>query len=300
MKLLIVGTLSNPTIRLKHDLDSIISSLGEECEIEVYLVESDSKMSSYRFLDEQLRSRKNIILCKMGNLKKNIPDRVERIRYCRNKYVSYIRENYSEKAWEYIVVADLDGMNSKLTKVGIGSSFKLLKKFDAVFANQKFGYYDLYALREEKWMPKDPFIEFYERVSEIRRTNKFKYFQSSRMRRVVFREKTKLIYEKMIKINENDHPIEVDSAFGGLGIYNPRVFLESDYDIVDKSVCQSEHVDLHFKARQLGFKFVINPKMINSHYNTHNINRVRAVRILRANKIFLASKLSASGSAKTK
>lgn len=300
MKLLIVGTITNPTKKLKHDLDSIISSLGKEYEIEVYLVESDSKISSHRYMDELLRSRKNIIFCKMGSLRRNIPDRVERIRYCRNNYVSYIRENYSERAWDHILVADLDGMNSKLTKVGMESSIKLLKRFDAVFANQKFGYYDLYALREEKWMPKDPFIEFHERVSDIRRRKNFRYFQRSRTRRIVFREKTKLIYGKMIRIKENDHPIEVDSAFGGLGIYNPRVFLESNYDSVDTSILQSEHVDLHFKARQLGFKFVINPKMINSNYNTHNINRIRSVRILRANKKFLAAKLAASVNAITK
>ena len=300
MNILIVGTITNPTIKLKHDLDSIISSLGKDCEIEFYLVESDSKMSSYRFLDEHLLNVKNITIIRLGNLTKSIPDRVERIRYCRNNYVNYIRENYSERVWDYVVVADMDGMNSKMTKAGMDSSIKLLRKYDGIFANQKFGYYDLYALREEKWMPIDPFLAFYDRISEIKRIKNFKYFQSFRMRRVVFQEKTKLIYEKMIIIKENDQPIEVDSAFGGLGIYNPRVFLDSNYDSIDPRIVQSEHVDLHLKARQLGFKFVINPKMINSNYNTHNINRYRAIRSLRANKIFHTLRLVFSDIAKTK
>ncbi len=91
----------------------------------------------------------------------------------------------------------------------------------------------------------------------------------------------------MLKLHKNSPPIEVDSAFGGLGIYNPRVFLECDYGHIDLSIIQSEHVDLHLKAKKLGFKFVIDPKMINSHYNTHNINRIRIVRICRTHPTLL-------------
>jgi hypothetical protein len=287
MKILIVGTLTNPSKKLNRDLDSILNSIDDGSEIEVHLVESDSKDSSNKYLQEQSRKRKNFSYNSLGRLKGEIPDRVERIRYSRNHYVAYIRERYSTSAWDWIIVADLDGMNSELTKKGLMSGVELLQRYDAVFANQKFGYYDLYALREKNWMPNDPITELYDRILEIEEKFKYKKFNKFRSRREIFRAKTNLVYNKMLKLNENALPIEVDSAFGGLGIYHPRIFLECDYSPIHQDLIQSEHVDFHLKARQKGFKLVINPTMINSAYNTHNINRVRLIRIIRTHPSFL-------------
>ena len=174
MKFLIVGTLTNPSKRLKTDLKSILGAIGEGFEAEVHLIESDSKKSSLKYLHEVSLETKNFSFRSLGYLKSGIPERVERIRYSRNHYVNFIRENYPERLWDWIIVADLDGMNSKLSASGLISSIDLLQTYDAVFANQKFGYYDLYALREKKWMPKDPIVQFYEKVLEINENNTVK------------------------------------------------------------------------------------------------------------------------------
>jgi hypothetical protein len=76
--------------------------------------------------------------------------------------------------------------------------------------------------------------------------------------------------------------INVDSAFGGLGIYKSKWFLKYDYSKILNDVTQySEHIDFHLKCREEGANFYIVPIMINSNWNEYNINRFFIIRQLR-------------------
>jgi hypothetical protein len=105
------------------------------------------------------KESKNLDFISLETLRSTIPDRIERIRYCRNHYIEFIRNHQENKQWDFTVVADLDGMNSKINSVGIASCFKDSPTWDVVTANQAGGYYDLYALRHIFWMPNDCFSE---------------------------------------------------------------------------------------------------------------------------------------------
>ncbi len=215
-------------------------------------------------------------------MSESIPDRIERIRISRDTYVQYIRSNFESFRWQYIIAADLDGMNAKITSLGVESSLSLLSKFDGVFANQKNGYYDLYALRSKGWVEDDPVIELYSRLGRLKSQKNTRYFAKSVLKVKEFKERTNLIYDKMKIIDKNQQPINVLSAFGGLGIYKSEVFLNCDYSRINEHVRQSEHVDLHMKAVNYGYRFAINPALINSNWNTHNVNRLFFVRVIRS------------------
>ena len=83
----------------------------------------------------------------------------------------------------------------------------------------------------------------------------------------------------MLRLSPSHPWIEVDSAFGGIGIYKSEVFLNYDYSL-DRNSGQgiSEHVTLHAKMRADGLKLYVNPSFINGNWNTYNVNRFLVVR----------------------
>jgi hypothetical protein len=75
----------------------------------------------------------------------------------------------------------------------------------------------------------------------------------------------------MIKIDSNEDPIEVNSAFGGLGIYKKHAILTSAYIGLDdnkEEIC--EHVNLHTTMRDKGLKLYIIPSLINCGWIEHS------------------------------
>ena len=281
---LIVGTVSNVSNVLVKDFERVFKSLSRFNSVSTYLVESDSTDKTNKALSKLKGKYSNFEYIELGTLKSTIPDRIERIRFCRNVYVKFIRDNIKEENWEYIIVVDLDGMNSKLTKVAVNSCFEDPTDWDACFANQKYGYYDLYALRHPTWMPRDCFLDLEKEKSKIpskylNSANLFAKFYSE----IRFGKARKVaIYNKMRIIKKNASWIKVDSAFGGFAIYKSRLFIEADYgkNPIENSQT-SEHVDLHSNLLKIHPNLYINPKLINSFWNTYNVNRYFVVRFLR-------------------
>ena len=281
---LIVGTVSNVSNVIPKDFERVFQSLSRFQSISTYLVESDSTDNTNKVLSELKRKYSNFEYVELGTLRNTIPDRIERIRFCRNVYVKFIRDNIKEKNWEFIIVVDLDGMNSKLTQVAVDSCFEDPTDWDACFANQKYGYYDLYALRHPEWMPRDCFIDLEMEKNKIppkywNTANVFAKFNSE----IRFGKARKVaIYNKMRVIKKNASWIKVDSAFGGFAIYKSRLLIEADYskNPIENSRT-SEHVDLHSNLLKIHPNLYINPKLINSFWNTYNVNRYFLVRFLR-------------------
>lgn len=291
MKCLIVGTISNSAKNFEQDyrrLKKVFKQFGESY---FYVVESDSSDRTLQTLNKIKLDDTNFNFISLGHLRHEIPNRIERIRFCRNQYVDQIRKSQDEHNWDLIVVADMDGMNTSLNSSGVNEVLSNTE-WGACFANQTFGYYDIMALRSSGWVERDCFLELESlklKNSTIRtHPNRFVQFliefsHFDNLRKIA-------IYNKMIRIDRNSHLIAVRSAFGGLGLYKPDLFLKYDYDLLNlEEAVYSEHVDFHYKAIEGGHKLFIAPKLINSHVNEYNINRLASVRFLRELKKFFQS-----------
>ena len=276
--ILIVGTVSNVASHFHIDYARLLKAFSNFTSLGTFLVESDSTDSTLNVLNNYTTMNNSFDFESLGCLREKIPERIARIRECRNVYVRYIRENYEKHQWDYIVVADLDGVNRKLDLGGVQSSFDLQLSWGQLSANQSFGYYDLLALRHPFWMPNDCLEELnWAKSTFLEHSKGILQFVKTRIRNDSFRKQ--YIYSKMYRIRKNSHPIEVESAFGGLAIYKTSVFLKFDYGFDSDHVSsESEHVTLHRKMRAEGYKLFINPRMINSGINDHNINRIFLVR----------------------
>ncbi len=278
-RVLIVGTVSNVSQRLTADFTSVRDAFSVDFEVFTYLVESDSDDPTLLSLNELSKSNDNFYFKSFGELKDAIPDRVERIRFCRNDYVKFIRDNFEIYKWDYIVAADLDGMNNALNYEAVRSCFTRLD-WDCCLSNQSGGYYDIFALRERNWQPGNYFEVVESERAKIRNLRMSRFHFLNRIRAILLEDfiKRDAIYSKMRQIPRNTSWVPVDSGFGGLAIYKPHVFLSFDYSKVESRSSDSEHVDLHLKMRKNDQKIFINPNFVNSRWNTYNVNRFFLVR----------------------
>lgn len=277
---ILLGTVCNVSKKIESDLEIVLKSLSYFDSVKIFLVESDSSDSTINVLESIKSKNLNFNYKSLGQLRNEFPDRIERIRFSRNEYIRYIRSLSSIEFPDYIIIADLDGMNGKLTEQAIQSCF-VRSDWDAVFSNQRGGYYDILALRHDIWQPMDYNVElaWYRSLVTPKRPNYLSFYESLRLRLNFDRARKLAIYRKMLRF-EITHPwIEVNSAFGGIGIYRPEVFLKYDYsEDFESGDGSSEHVSLHSKMRRDGLKLFINPSFINGGWNTYNINRFLLIR----------------------
>ena len=200
-EVLIVGLVRNCEPSLESEVETLRASFEDFKNVSFFLVESDSTDGSLEALRELATRIPNFQFLSLGNLRQSIPDRIERIAHCRNAYLDYVRT--TSRKFDYVVVADLDGVNNLLTKEKVATCWKF-DEWSACTANQTGPYYDIYALRASGW-------------SEMDCWNEARSLYASGMNPV--KSWVKAIRDKQRMIPESEDWIEVTSAFGGLAIY---------------------------------------------------------------------------------
>jgi hypothetical protein len=277
--ILLVGTVSNVGENIERELNIVLQALARFQEVDVFLVESDSTDNTIEVLNRLKQNNSNFNYVSKGNLKELMPNRIERLTFCRNIYVAEIRLRKARNLPMYVAVADLDGMNYKLNKQSVESCFHQLE-WDVVAANQIGGYYDIYALRSKNWQDKDCFKELDEFRQKIvfPRDSRINIFQKIKYYKLNEQAKHKAIYSKMVKINVNSPWIKVESAFGGFAIYKSQIFLKYNYSEPMQDFIESEHVIIHRKLAKDGYSIYINPSLINARWNMYNLNKFFLIR----------------------
>ena len=223
--------------------------------VDFFIVESDSIDNTEEVLREIKSKKRNVQYLSLGKLANKIPGRIDRLRYCRNYYVNFVRQNVTEDKPDFVMVVDFDIKNRALELHPLA---KLMSEnwWDGLFANQKGPYYDIYALRKEGWVEDDCFKKYRELARQMS----------------VKEAKQEAVWSRMRRIPRDKELIEVESAFGGLGVYRRRVFENFDYaPLNEQNADESEHVSLHKKIVNSGGKLFIVPAMTNFSYSPHNL-----------------------------
>lgn len=277
--ILVVGTIKNGERTLEREIRKCLKALSYFDKVSFYLVESDSSDKTLQILDNLKISNSNFDFVSLGDLSSRIPEQYNRIRYCRNEYVNYLR-NIKEKP-ELVLVVDLDGMNSALNSRSINSCFTR-DDWDVVLANQTIGYYDILALRHHTWQINDWRADHEYYKNNLNRLQLTKRSSFNYIKKYLDLDKTQYlaIYSKMIRIPRKNEWINVDSGFGGAAIYKSQVFLNYDYS-KEFETNETDHVTLHRKLVRDGGKIFINPAFINAHFNTYNLNKFLIIRSFR-------------------
>ena len=228
-KAIIVGTARNISEYVDKNIPKLISisKLFSYCPIVIY--ENDSNDNTLELLNKYA-----ITIISEKNIEGN---RTTRLAHGRNTLHDYaINLNIP---FDYYIVCDLDDKIEKLTAENIASCFKHANNWSMMGANQETDYYDLWALRtKDDWCNID-----------------------------CWDTKDNIIGCKYKNIPSNSELIEVDSCFGGTGIYRFNHTIGCRYSSFPQEfsgeIC--EHVPFHKSMRQLyDAKLFINPEMINS------------------------------------
>ncbi len=257
-KFLIVGIARNCEKILEKQTKIINNAFSKAALVQWLIIESDSDDNTIKKLDH-LSNDLNLKYISLGVLRDKYPKRTVRISICRNYYLDEIQNNSNYDDFDYVVVADLDGVNLELSQLSLKECWEQKVDWDVCFANQCAPYYDIRALRHKTWSPND----CWENANFLIK-NGLDQFTAENVS----------VWSRMIRINRLSEPIEVDSAFGGLGIYKKNVIKDCRYSGLDKKkneIC--EHVSFNMQIKDKGYGLYIIPALINGGWNEHNSNK---------------------------
>lgn len=263
MKCLVVGVVKNISTTIQGDVIRLTNALERFEEIHWMLIESNSTDDSLKALGSL---KKNIQHFNFQSIKSKGETRTKHLATARNLYLTDLQK-YRDKGIEYVVVADFNNLNNKLTAKSVNSCWESTIDWDVCCANSEKKYYDIWALRHQNWSPNDCWkdLEFYK-----------KYIKFPEL--ALYRS----VNSRMIKIPPNSDWIQVQSAFGGLAIYKIEIMQYAEYQGIDQfgeSIC--EHVAFNEKLNEQGFKIYINPKMVNMSYTDHSIRSLKIFSLIR-------------------
>jgi glycosyltransferase involved in cell wall biosynthesis len=180
-------------------------------------VENDSNDQTRQILEEWGKSRASFSLVRMDDLQ-FCAVRTVRLAIARNTYLEIIRSS-TLREFDYLFVMDMDDVNER--ELAVESIAKSLEFLDsqpshaAVFANQPGTYFDMWALRHAAMCPKD----VWEEVLEYAITHSCSDDEAF----------DKTFRRRVFSLAPEAPPMEVSSAFGGIGIYKLSYALRSRY-----------------------------------------------------------------------
>ena len=247
-EILIAGPARNNADTLATEVGTLLNSVTGFKKAYCLVIESDSSDNTLAELEALKGSYSSFDYISLGQLAKKMPKRTERLACARNRILDEIANNPIYANVEYVVMADLDGINRSITREKIESCWDLSEPWDVITAIQSDRYYDIWALRHPDWNPIDCFT------------------QRTRLEKIIGKDAANTLAVKAKQVVlPSTGMIEVDSAFGGLGIYKREALLAGRYIGLDENGNEAcEHVSLHGDLRKAAYRIFINCALVNS------------------------------------
>jgi hypothetical protein len=268
-KIVFIGLAQNCAQHLPAALRNIDNMATSASSAAFLFLENDSTDNTKAILNTWGKNRPNFTLLNFDGLN-SLAVRTVKLEILRNAYVECLRNYKNLKEYDYAILIDMDDMAT--WPVDISELDKAIKFIDsdpqaaAVFANQLGSYYDVWALRHKDYCPGDAWEEVMDYKDGHPEVTDEEAFNQTFKKRVH-------------SFSPSQKPFEVDSAFGGLGIYrmnyilkNPNPYLGSKikslpspdgaFKISRRMIC--EHVHFNKGIKYLGGKLFIWPSLINS------------------------------------
>ena len=248
--ILLAGPVRNASAQIDNDFEHLLASLNQFKKVFCFVVESDSTDDTIARLERFSQQFPNFSFVSVGQLSKKLSKRTDRIAYCRNLIIDAVAQDPKYVDVDFIAMADMDGMNGLVTREKIAQCWEVDEPWDVITANQLGEYYDVWALSHPYWNP----IDCWE--------------QKRKLENILGDQTAQNIAVgcKQAAIDPRADLIEVDSAFGGLGIYTREAFLAGRYAGTDDQaggIDVADHIPFHRDLRNKGYRIFINPALIN-------------------------------------
>ena len=202
-----VGCAKDCAAHLPGVCENIERLAGLFADSAVIFLENDSTDATKEVLRAWVDKRPNARVIDLDGLQASCRVRTIRLAELRNTYLKHVRREMGR--FDYLIVLDCDEVNEMPISC---ASFMRALEFLAqdsqragVFANQLGTYYDLWALRHARLCPSDVWEEVLDHVTRFGGSDAEAFRQTMKKR--------------AFSLEPDSPPLEVDSAFGGLGIY---------------------------------------------------------------------------------
>jgi hypothetical protein len=252
--LLIAGTARDIAHCIDQEIRHLLSCTKQFQSTQVLIIESDSSDKTVEHLHNLKTEIKDFDFISLGQLGLTISSRTQRLSVCRNEIIKAVREDPKYQDIDYVLLADLDGVNTLLTPEKIAQCWSVKEDWSVICANQLNYYYDIWALRHPFWNPHN-YLEQYQQLEP--------WMGPHQAHQIA-------IATKQIQLPTNQGLIPVDSAFGGLAIYTKQAYISGMYDYSHTEIEDTEHVPFHQSLKKNGFKIFINSALINCAEPTPN------------------------------
>jgi hypothetical protein len=191
-------------------------------------------------------------LIELDGLAAASPIRTDRIAIARNRILAEIERDPELRRFDYLAVLDMDFPNScPLPVEQFAGAIAMLERNPGtagVFANSLPLYYDIWALRQDDWCPRDCWEEVAEAEKALGHDAAW----------------DKFVFCRQHFVDPAGKPIAVDSAFGGMAVYRLKSVAGKRYAGLKAdggAIC--EHVPFHASIRADGGEFFILPEFLN-------------------------------------
>ena len=242
-----------------------IAAMSDQFRESAFLfLENGSRDGTRGVLEQWCRSRPEAQLLSPDHPDAFSPVRTIRLAALRNQLIAAIRERFSD--FDLVVMMDCDEVNAAPTDmadIGLAVDFLMAEEDRAgVFANMLGGYIDYWALRHPTRCPDDVWEAMLDYVVRHGVGDDAAY--------------DAVFAPRLFALAADAAPLEVDSAFGGLGIYRLKKVLANPASYVGakrKTVPMQggvrevgwqtcEHVSFHAGLRAEGGRLFILPGLV--------------------------------------
>lgn len=239
-----------------------LGGLFEKAYINIYTNDNDDR--TYEILQENQQGRYE--LHNLDGADKACTKRLERMAFCRNMYTrDFRRQRRADNAVNLLISIDFDQYRGLAP-----ASDQLLdciagapEDWGGLFPAHDVPYYDLWALRHESWCPGDCWREV---------DGYIKRFWWMRLLGINVKKRAmrKFIWSRKVAIPRETPPIEVLSAFGGMGLYRAEFLDRAWYRGLDEDGGEViEHLHFNTQVRDAGGKLYILPNFVTSLSHSH-------------------------------
>ena len=251
-EILITGPARNIAALIANEISGLYKAMRDFKCVHGLVVESDSDDGTVQQLVALKGHLLNFNYISLGRLVDQIPMRTARLAYVRNCIIKEVQTNPQYAKIDFIAMADLDGINRHISADAITQCWDVTENWDVITANQANTYYDVWTLRHRDWSPVDCMVQMHKLEPILGESA----------------AQNLAVQAKQVHLSTNQGMIEVDSAFGGLGIYRRAAFLAGRYSGVNTAEQEeSDHIAFHADLRKQGYRIYINSALINSSHH---------------------------------
>ena len=235
---------------------------------EVLLLENDSRDDSVDCIRDYANASQGIYALGFPGLAEQIPIKTVRLAHLRNTALAWQQSRRSWSELDLLVVLDMDCVNAAPWDLGVMT--KSLRWWwqqansAGLFANQSGPYYDLWALRHPQYCPDDVWAALARLHGQSPGLSDLQLLDA-------------VYTPRQFELNPQSPPLEVDSAFGGLGFYRTSWLERAEpFYCGERPLAWDgpngrrwwrwqccEHVSFNQALRRMGGRLWIAPSLIN-------------------------------------